>query len=399
MDSTIIIITICSLLLLGYVFDVTSIWTRIPSVILLLLLGWFVQQVLIFLGVVIPDLSFVLPILGTLGLILIVLESSFDLKLYRSKMGLINKSFLGALLPLVMMAFFLSMVFQYYGGYSLINSLINAVPFCIISSAVAIPSIRHLPQKQREFVIFESSISDILGVLFFNFIALNTVINLFTFINFTLQLVLILITSIIAIAGLAVLLNKIKHQVKFFPIILLIILIYAVFKQFHLPALIFIIMFGLFLANLNKLNQFKRFKFVNTGVLEKETQKFKELTTEATFMIRASFFLLFGFLIDTKDLLNPSTLVWALGIVGIIVFFRIIQLKISKYPLFPLLFIAPRGLISILLFLSIEPFQQISFVNRPMMIQVVVLTAITMMFGLMITKKQTSAPLPEENSL
>ena len=98
-------------------------------------------------------------------------------------------------------------------------------------------------------------------------------------------------------------------------------------------------------------------------------------------------FLLFGFLIETHEILNIETALWAVGIVCGIMIFRIIQLKISGYPMFPLLFVAPRGLISILLFLSIAPERSIQIVNKPMMIQVVILTALIMMFGLMMTKK------------
>lgn len=40
-----IIITLCILLLLAYVFDLTSSKTKVPSVILLLLLGFAMRQV------------------------------------------------------------------------------------------------------------------------------------------------------------------------------------------------------------------------------------------------------------------------------------------------------------------------------------------------------------------
>ena len=64
---------------------------------------------------------------------------------------------------------------------------------------------------------------------------------------------------------------------------------------------------------------------------------------------------------------------------------RFLQLKISKIPLLPLLFVAPRGLITILLFLSIAPESQIHLVNKSLIIQVILLTAIIMMLGMMIT--------------
>jgi hypothetical protein len=79
-------------------------------------------------------------------------------------------------------------------------------------------------------------------------------------------------------------------------------------------------------------------------LLNKEVAKFKELTIEATFLVRALFFLLFGYLIQTSEIANLDTLVWSVGIVLGVFLLRIIQLKISKIPLFPLLFVAPEGL-------------------------------------------------------
>ena len=45
------------------------------------------------------------------------------------------------------------------------NSVIYSIPLSIISSAVAIPSAASLLKHQKEFVIYESTFSDILGVI------------------------------------------------------------------------------------------------------------------------------------------------------------------------------------------------------------------------------------------
>ncbi|HNP98692.1 MAG TPA: sodium:proton antiporter, partial [Bacteroidia bacterium] len=179
--TTIIIITFCVLLLVAYVFDLTASKTKIPSVILLLLLGWSVRQFTFLVGIHLPDFSPILPVLGTVGLILIVLEGSLELELNISKVGLIRKSFLGALVPMIALAFLLAFAFRYYGSFGLKDSLLNAVPFCVISSAIAIPSVRNLSSHNKEFVIYESSLSDIIGVLLFNFLALNEIIDGFSF--------------------------------------------------------------------------------------------------------------------------------------------------------------------------------------------------------------------------
>ena len=388
-----IIISICTLLLIAYLFDISSSRTKIPSVILLLLLGWLVRELTNFFSFQLPDFSSVLPILGTIGLILIVLEGSLELELNQSKFKLIRKSFLGAFIPIIAMAFTVAYLFQYYGGYSLKNSLVNAIPFCVISSAVAIPSVRNLGTSNKEFIIYESSLSDIFGVIFFNFIALNEIFDSATFGRFGLQLLIMIIVSFIATIGLSLMLSKINHHIKFVPIILLVILIYAIAKTYHLPALIFIMLFGLFIGNLDELKHFKWIEKFRPDELDKEVKKFKELINEGAFLIRALFFLLFGYLIETDEILNPETIIWAVGIVSIIFTFRTIQLLLSGFPLMPLLFVAPRGLITILLFLSIAPTQNISLVSKSLVIQVIILSALIMMIGIMISKTKKESAL------
>jgi Kef-type K+ transport system membrane component KefB len=383
-----IIIALCLLLLVAYLFDLTASRTQIPSVILLLVLGWFVREATLLLDIEIPDLSSTLPILGTIGLILIVLEGSLELELNKTKIGLIKKSSLGAFLPLVVLAFSLAYMMHYYGGYSFKDCLTNAIPFCVISSAIAIPSVRNLSKDQKEFIIYESSLSDIFGVIFFNFVAFNATFGLETFGYFCLELLIIIVISFVATILLSFLLNKIDHHIKFVPIILLIILIYEISKIWHLPALIFILVFGLSIGNLDELKGYKWTQSFRLDLLNKEVSKFKELIIEATFLVRALFFLLFGYLIKTSEIINTETLGWAAIIVLILFVLRFIQLKVSKIPLSPLLFVAPRGLITILLFLTIAPESTIDIVNKSLIIQVILLTAITMMLGLMITSKK-----------
>ncbi len=389
--TTTIIITFCVLLLLAYLFDLSSSKTKIPAVILLLILGWGVKQLTVFLAIQLPDFTLILPVLGTVGLILIVLEGSLELELNKSKFQLIRKSFIGALIPMIAFAFLLAFAFNYYGDFGLKISMINAIPFCVISSAIAIPSVRNLSTQNKEFVIYESSLSDIIGVLIFNFLVMNETIDYLSFGSFGLQLLIITIVSFAATIGLSYLLSKIEHHIKFVPIILLVVLIYSVSKIYHLPGLIFILLFGLSIGNLDELKQYKWIDKFNPEALNKEVTKFKELTSEMAFLVRALFFLLFGFLIEAAEVLNTKTLLWALGIVCCIFVFRAVQLKLSRLPLQPLLFVAPRGLITILLFLSIPREQSISLVNNSLIIQVIILSALLMMLGLMFHKSQKSS--------
>lgn len=382
-----LIITICILLILAYIFDITSSKTKIPSVILLLALGWTVGQAASYFEIPIPNLTKILPILGTVGLILIVLEGSLELELNKSKFPFVIKTSLIAFLPMLIFSFGLAYAFQYFGNTTFKIGLANAIPFAIISSAIAIPSVQNLGSNTKEFVTYESSLSDIFGVIFFNFITLNEIIGTRSIGYFVLEIILILIVTFISTLGLAFLLSKIKHHVKFAPIILMIVLIYAITKIYHLPALIFILLFGLFLGNLDEIKHNKFIQRLQPDILDKEVHKFKELTMEIAFLIRSLFFLLFGYVIQLSELLNAKTIVWAIGIIIGVFSLRYIFLKLFKKPIKPLLFMAPRGLITILLFLSIPISQSIGPVNNSLIIQVIILTALIMMIGLMTNKK------------
>lgn len=397
--TTAIIISICVLLIIAYVFDLTAAKTKIPSVILLLLLGWGVRQLTDLFSIEIPDLNALLPAFGTIGLILIVLEGSLELEFNRSKLPVLRKSFTIALLSLVGMAFLLAFVLNYYYGYSLKIALINAIPLCVISSAVAIPSVKNEIASSKEFIVYESSLSDIIGILFFNFMAFNQTINASSFGYFGLDLLIMLIISFIATIGLSFLLSRIDHHIKFAPIVVLIILIYEISKVYHLPALLFILLFGLFLGNLDELKRFKWIDKLNPAMLDKEVHKFSELVVEGTFLVRASFFLLFGFLIKTSEIINPETLLLALFTVAAIMLIRYLMLKIFRLPVNPLLFIAPRGLITILLFVSIPPESVISDVNKSLIIQVIIISALLMMIGLMFSKSNKTASLPDVSEI
>jgi cell volume regulation protein A len=339
------------------------------------------------LNISVPNLNPILPILGTIGLILIVLEGSLELEINKSKLPLIFKSSIVALIPLLIISFGIAYYLHYFENLPLKLALANAIPIGIISSAIAIPSARNLLKNEKEFITYESSLSDIFGVIFFNFITLNDNIGSKSFGNFAIELLEMLLISFVATLLLAGFLNKIKHHIKFVPMLILVLLIYGIAKLFHLPALIFILIFGLFIGNIDELRQYKFIQKFHPVNFSKDVHKFREITTELAFLIRALFFMLFGFLIDVADVLNSETILFAVFITIGIFLVRFIILKLFKIQTNPMVFIAPRGLITILLFLSIPISQQIGQIDKSLIIQVIILSAVIMMIGLIKYKK------------
>jgi hypothetical protein len=159
--------------------------------------------------------------------------------------------------------------------------------------------------------------------------------------------------------------------------------VYAGLKMFHLPALIFVMLFGLFLSNNKQLENLKVLRRFDLARLRDEAEPFHQIVVEIAFVVRATFFVLFGYLLKTEEILNLSSLPLALGIVAAIVAIRAIFLRLVGKSMHPLLFVAPRGLITVLLFVSIAPEVKVPLISSSLIIQVILITALVMMVGLL----------------
>ena len=160
-----IILALCIIVILSYLFDITSRYSKIPGVIMLIGLGILLQVLSESTGLRIPNMEPYLPVIGTLGLVLIVLDASLDLKLEKRKVGLFRNSIVSALVLLLLVVFPVSFVLVYFYNYTVTAAVLNAIPLGIISSAVAIPSAMGLSSKEKEFIVYESSFSDIFGIM------------------------------------------------------------------------------------------------------------------------------------------------------------------------------------------------------------------------------------------
>jgi len=383
------------LTLLSYVFDLSGRKTQIPGVILLLLLGIIVRLLSDFFALAVPNLQPALPVLGTVGLILIVLEGSLDLELKREKLPLIRQTLIAAVVLLLLCSFAFAWLFSILFQTSFLPSLINAIPLGIISSAIAISSVFHLDAHRREFVVYESSFSDIIGILFFNFFVLNDEYGFTTYAAFFVQIGTVIILSAVASFGLGFLLQRITHHVKVIPIIAILLLLYSVAKKMGLPSLVLVMTFGLFLNNIRllDLHQMKFSKLrnlIDPKHIANELVPFKHLVAEVTFVVRSFFFIIFGYYTDLASLADLHSLSIALGIVGFVLATRYAYFRFAGIQSGPVLFVAPRGLITILLFLSIPVALRIPGVNEGLLSQVIFLSAIAMMAGLMNVKSESA---------
>ena len=368
MNTLSILFALPLIIIFSYLFDAIARKTKFPAVILLMFTGILIRTVTAASGY--NDFEFLenlIPVLGTIGLILIVLEGAFELEISFEKLPLILKGFLAAFFILIANIWLLQWLFGFLFQMETNEAVLYAIPLSIISSAVAIPSASSLLNQEREFVIYESTFSDILGIMIFNyalrqFDSQEPLVGAAPLINLGFQIIGVIIISVLITYMLFRLLQKIDHQVKFFLILALLILVYALGKLFHLPALVTIFIFGIFLGNVKSLlPQFLR-NYLDLEKTEKGLHEFHVLTAESTFIVRTFFFLFFGFSIQLINFNSLSPLIYGLIIFITMLLFRYLYFTVTtlKIKPSPIVYMSPRGLISILLFIQLK---EISFIN------------------------------------
>ena len=408
MSTLSILIVLPLLIVFSYLFDLIARKTKFPAVILLMFTGIFIRTGTTLYGF--TEFSFLenlIPVLGTIGLILIVLEGALELDIKREKLPVILKGFFAAGIILLLNVIGVYLLFYHFLGIGHQAAVIYAIPLSIISSAVAIPSSVSLFERDKEFVVYESTFSDILGIMLFNyairqFETNQVLVSAESIVGLGLQIIGVIVVSLFITFCLFQLLQKIEHHVKFFLILALLVLVYALGKFFHLPALVTIFIFGLFLSNVKALLP----NFMKRNLDLEETQKglheFHILTAESTFLVKTFFFLFFGFSINLSEFSTIDPLLYGLVIFGAMWGIRYLYFTATTFKLkpSPLVFISPRGLISILLFLQIS---EVSFmegvtsaIDERVLLVVILASMLIMTKGTM--KKKSIEEIPDRSN-
>ncbi len=326
----------------------------------------------------------ILPTLGTLGLILIVLEGGLDLELHAEKLGVLRRTLLASALSIIGGTLLMAAMLYLLLNDSFYRCLIAALPFSILSSAVTILGVANLSTGQREFVVYESAFAGILGVLAYNFLLLcqeSVWSAVWLFARDTLVMALI---SLVCCFLLLYLIGRINHRIKFLPIISVLFLVYAIAEINHLSSLLLILIFGLFLNNTELFIRGRLSLILKNDLFEKELEQLKNLTAESSFVVRTFFFLLFGYAAVPRELIDADALIVSALFVAVSVGWRWVTLQLT-YPgsSNPLLWVAPRGLITILLYLNIPPGLRLLGFRDGIPMLVVVLSSVVMMAGVL----------------
>lgn len=353
---------------------------QIPSVILLIATGVLLKFIAEIAGIYHSPNANALALFGTLGLITIVLEAVLDLKVAGHNYQKVLVALICATLSIVLISILVGIFIHLIYPISYRSAMIYATPIAIISSAIVIPSISGLSPELKEFLVFESIFSDIIGILAFNFFTNVEPGNWLSFGEFSLSFAGILILSAVISIPLALILNHGKRDHQHVFILAILIFIYGLAKHFHMSALILILVFGLMLNNMPLIFSKTRYRHLfKKRDMQNELADMQSLTGEFAFIIRTFFFILFGFSINLELLFSLKALSIAAGMLVIAYAIRylsffIFRIKNTKVATF----IAPRGLITVLLFFQIPDNLKYSGFDGGIIFLVVIFTSIIM---------------------
>ncbi|MCA0383719.1 MAG: cation:proton antiporter [Bacteroidetes bacterium] len=396
MQTEQVLMILCGVIVISYLFSIMSRKLRVPSVLLLMFSGIIGRYVTDKYQLTVELPRLVVEGLGVVGLIMIVLEAGLDLKLTRDKLPLIRKSFFSASVIFFASAALITGILVYWLEESLIQCIVYAIPMSIISSAIVIPSLHHMTNAKKEFLVYEASFSDIVGIIVFNYFVAEEILTWASAGIFVGGIVGSVVLSIAFSVLLFLIMTNTKLNIKFFLIISLLILLYASGKLLHLPSLLIILVFGLMINNWNLV---KLPAFLGT-YSKKQVHEIHEIlhsiTAELSFLVRTFFFILFGYTIQIELVFQADVALVGGMIVLALLLVRLFYLRVfMKANLLPELFFMPRGLITIVLFYKIPDVLKLSSFNESIIAFVILATSTLMMLGSIFYKGEKE-PIQEE---
>lgn len=349
-DNT--LLALSAILLLAFGLERLSAALKLPAVIILIATGLVAKPISEQLGLPLRNIDNYVPFLGTLGLILIVLEGALDIRLHRTGLRRAGMATLGAIGGFIVCMGLFYLLGTHLVGLPPYEAALLAVPFSVISSAIAIPSSAFLPRGEREYVIYESSISDIVGVLvFYSLLISDGTVGGALMAMFGGGVISLLLGAFSAVA-LVLILMRIDGHIRFIPLLAGILFLYAIGKLLHLSPLILVLLFGLALNNPAMLTRLRLFRDWFDESYDATLEQFKILVLELTFAVRGFFFILLGYWTNLADVASLSAWLAALAILSVIYGSRLLLLHAFRQPLAEILvWLAPRGLITVLLYL------------------------------------------------
>jgi len=185
--------------------------------------------------------------------------------------------------------------------------------------------------------------------------------------------------------------QNIRSSVKLFLLIAVLLLMYSLGKLMHFSSLIIILIFGLLIANMQLFFRGRLGRWLHLERAKDIYEGLHVITMETAFVVRTFFFVIFGLTISLASLVSVNVAIVSLLIILSIYAIRYVILRLTiGDDIYPQLFIAPRGLITILLFYAIPVEAQVAGFEPGILLFIIIGTSLIMTFAMIYDKRRQS---------
>ncbi len=293
-SSSTVLVAIAIIIILGYISLDIFRRTRIPELLILMLIGIFLVQIL---GLVPHNYLNVLrslaPIFGSLALVVIMYNGGQELKFDSSLITNWKGVALGILDNLLAIA--LLAIFMYYAfGWPLLYGAILGAILGETTSIVVIPFIRKVKLSSGLFktLIIESTLNSVVAIVSFSLLlvlAQNQTLSALTFITYILDYIsLAVVIGFVAGIGWLFVLNSLKSAREYLATIAMAILLYGLVDIFNGAPIVTVLIFAMIIGNKRIFAKALNLKMNFNPNKEKAVEK------ELEFLISTFFFVFMG---------------------------------------------------------------------------------------------------------
>ncbi|MBN2806204.1 MAG: cation:proton antiporter [Prolixibacteraceae bacterium] len=352
MSLNIIIIALGVLIFSSHAFNELFSKTKIPNVLLLLLIGIVIGPIS---GVITKDFFGELgSIFTTITLIVILFESGSSLKIKELK------SAIGSATLITLMNFILTVavttgVSVFFLKFDLMSALFVGSIIGGTSSAVVIPMVRQLKmgEKSTSVLILESALSDVLclvvGLAMLDGIALGEISTVGVFAKMGKAFLFALLMGIASGVVWSLLISLVRSvKNSMFTTLAFVFIVYGIVEMLGLNGGIAVLSFGIMLGNIEILNRGmivrKVFKDYASGFNSNE----RDFFSEVVFIMQTYFFVYVGISLQFASFgiyLTATLLVLMIILMRIPVVSLFVRKSVSKAEKAMVMVMTPKGLV------------------------------------------------------
>jgi len=305
MNVNFILLMISAIIFFGFLSEFISKKTKIPNILALILLGFFIGPYgLKYINL--ESISPFVPLFTTFTLIFILFDGAFSLDI-KSMIKELPYSLLVTIVNFFVSSLIIAVILLFF-GFSISISIMTGFMLGGISSSFVIPLLKGFDIKKNSYSLLtlESALTDILCIVFT--IAMIEFIKLQ---SFNISNIVIRIISLFGMAGfvgisggiiwIVLVSNFFKEHKTYMDTIAFLILIYVVTEYLHGNGALAALFFGIMLKNSKLITSFIKNEDIHFGVSVTKPSE-KVFFDQITFFIKTFFFVYIGALFDISNI-------------------------------------------------------------------------------------------------